>query len=259
MQQVHQVAVSAGHAALATHCTAAIAHDRTVHDLEARWLGQSPDVQFSPEARQLDLFVDAALGTLRDGLDAAARASAPDDPLGDAAAQLGKELFPRGVADITTRPFVEELEQVARILSVVGSAAWSQKIEALGLTRHVVRLTALEQKYRAAIDAPGAAKVAFGEVKNARAKGQSLLLQAVAMILGLHPSDSEADLAARAQLLGPILKQNEAIRDYLRARRAVQDVNPETGEVEGGAGAGGGTGAGGVPGGDGAAVSGGPA
>lgn len=76
------------------------------------------------------------------------------------------------------------------------------------------------------------ALVSLCAVKTARATGQSLLLQAVAMILGLHPSDGAEDLAARAQLLGPILKQNEAIRDYLRARKAVQDVNPETGEVE---------------------------
>ena len=231
LQQVHKVATSAGHDALATHCAAAVTYDRTVRDLEARWIGQTPDVQFTPEARQLDILVDAGLSALRDGLDAAARASGPDDPLGDAAVQLAKELFPRGVADITTRPFVEELEQVGRILGAVKGAVWAQKVGALGLTRHVERLTALEQKYRAAIEAPGA-KIAFGEVKTARAKGQALLLQTVAMILGLHPSDSAADLAARAQLLGPILQQNEAIRDYLRARKAVQDVNPETGEVE---------------------------
>ncbi len=59
-----------------------------------------------------------------------------------------------------------------------------------------------------------------------------LLLQAVAIILGKYPSDNDADLAGRAKLLAPIFRQNDAIRDYLRARRPVVDVNPETGEPE---------------------------
>jgi hypothetical protein len=30
----------------------------------------------------------------------------------------------------------------------------------------------------------------------------------------------------------PILRQNEAIRQYLRARRGVEDVDPDTGEID---------------------------
>jgi hypothetical protein len=71
--------------------------------------------------------------------------------------------------------------------------------------------------------------ISFGEVKDARTQGQQLLLQAVAMILGLFPSESAADQAGRAKLLGPILRQNEAIRVYLRSRRNVEDVDPDTG------------------------------
>ena len=39
-------------------------------------------------------------------------------------------------------------------------------------------------------------------------------------------------MKARSALLAPILKQNEAIRTYLRARRGVEDVDPETGEID---------------------------
>jgi hypothetical protein len=59
------------------------------------------------------------------------------------------------------------------------------------------------------------------------------MLQAVAIILGKYPSDNDADLAARGKLLAPIFRQNDAIRDYLRARRPIVDINPETGEPEG--------------------------
>jgi hypothetical protein len=231
MLQVKSAAISSGYADIASHCDVAIAHDRQTRDLEAVWVGQKPDGQFSPEARQLDIYVDAAVVALRDGIDAAARTSAPGDPLGEAAVKLGQELYPQGAAAITTLPFVDELGQVQRILARVSHADWASTVQALGLSRHVARLAALEPQYSAAIGAPGA-KVTFAQVKDARAKGQSLMLQAVAMILGRHPSDSPADLAGRAALLGPIHAQNEAIRGYLRSRRAVEDVNPETGEVE---------------------------
>jgi hypothetical protein len=52
------------------------------------------------------------------------------------------------------------------------------------------------------------------------------------MTLGQYPSDSEADRKARNDVLGPIFAQNEAIRGYLRQRKAIEDVNPDTGEVE---------------------------
>lgn len=236
MKQVREAADAAGLAELVAHCDAAIDHDGAARDLEARWVGQSLDAQFPPETRQIDILVDTALGALRDGIDAAARTSAPGDPLGAAAVKLNELLFPKGsVASITTLPMVEELGQVQRILKAVSSPEWSAVVQDLGLSRHVARLASLEPQYRAALEAaPG--KVAFAEVKDARARGQALMLQAVAMILGRHPSDTPADLAGRTALLGPILKQNDAIRLYLRARRSVEDVNPTTGEVEPGSG-----------------------
>lgn len=233
MRQVKQAAVAAGFADLAGHCDLVLAHDRQTLGLEAVWFGQKPDVQYSPEARQIDIYVDAALVALRDAIDSAMRASAPDDPLGDQARKLEQELFPKGVADITKMVYVDEHAQVQRIIGRLTHQDWAPTVMDLGLTRHVARLTTLEPKYGAALQSP-TGKVSFGEVKDARAKGQSLMLQGVAMILGRHPSDSPADVAGRAALLGPILVQNEAIRDYLRSRRAVEDVNPETGEVEAG-------------------------
>jgi hypothetical protein len=77
--------------------------------------------------------------------------------------------------------------------------------------------------------------VDFGQVRAARAQGQAHLLEAVAMIIGKYPKSSAEDVAARVALLGPILQQNEAIRAYLKSRRSVQDVDPETGEVDPGA------------------------
>jgi hypothetical protein len=231
MTEVKNAALASGLAALAAHCDVAIAHDQGTRDREARWASDKNAAQYSPEARQIDLLIDSALGALRDAIHAEARDSGPGDALGEAAAKLEKEAFPAGLAAITTLPFVEEHAEVERIIALLQSPAWGTVIQDLGLSRRLARVVELEAPYRAAIALP-TKTVTFDEVKAARAKGQSLMLQAVAMILGLHPSDGDADLAGRKALLGPIVKQNEAIRAYLRARRAIEDVDPTTGELE---------------------------
>ncbi len=140
-------------------------------------------------------------------------------------------LFPKGVGAITTLGFVDELAELDRIVKRLDEPDFKMLVTELGLTRQVTRLQNLEGQYRAAIEGPGG-HLTYAKIKDARAKGQSLMLQAVAMILGKYPSDSEADRKARGALLEPIFVQNEAIRRYLRDRKPIEDVNPETGEIE---------------------------
>lgn len=53
------------------------------------------------------------------------------------------------------------------------------------------------------------------------------------MILGMfYKSDDTQHQAARRTLLAPIVEQNEAVRAYLRARRQVRDVDPDTGDLD---------------------------
>ena len=85
-------------------------------------------------------------------------------------------------------------------------------------------------KYRQLLDTPIASGLKFADVKAARTTGQTLMLQAIAMALAKYPSDNATDLNERATLIGPILRQNETIGQYLKSRRIVPDVNPETGE-----------------------------
>ncbi|MDI1481692.1 hypothetical protein [Polyangium sp. y55x31] len=230
LHQVRKLAQASELIDLVGHTGNAIAYDTDTRALEARWAGRKQST-FSPEARQLDIYVDAALGAFRDGADAQIRACAPGDPIADAALKMLDVLFPKGVGAITTLGFVDELAEVNRILERVNEPDYKALVTELGLTRQVARLAGLEGQYRAAIEGTGGT-LTYAQVKDARAKGQSLLLQVVAMILGKYPSDNEADLATRGALLSPILVQNEAIRRYLRDRKPIEDVNPETGEIE---------------------------
>jgi len=231
MGEVKKLALAANLSALAAHCDVAVATDEATRALEATWAGDKDASLYTPEARQIDLLVDAALVSLRSALNAEIRDAAPGDPLGEAAVKLEALAFPEGVGAITKLSFVDELAQVKRIVDLLQSAEWASIVTKLGLERRLSRLVELTPTYEAAIAMP-TKSVTFDQVKTARAKGQGLMLQAVAMILGQHPSDDAADLDARKKLLGPILRQNEAIREYLKARRAIEDVDPKTGQVE---------------------------
>jgi len=231
LREVKKLAVAAGQQALVLQCDAAIAHDRSTRALESKWSAGKDATLYSPETSQLDVLVDIALGALRDTIDAEARDSAPGDTLGEAATNLQQEIFPNGVAAITTLPFVDELDELERIIEIVQSPKWSSVVQSLGLARRVARIVDLETKYRAAI-AVDTKTISFSQVKDARAQGQSLLLSVVAHILGLYPTDTSADLTSRQALLAPILRQNEAIRQALRQKHTVEDVDPDTGLPE---------------------------
>lgn len=230
LTEVQKLAGESGHVALGAHCAAAITHDRDTLQKEAKWSNDKSASQYAPEAKQTDIVMDVALGALRDSLEADARDAAPGDALGEAAAKLLHILFPQGLAAVTNAPFVDQLAEVQRIIACLQSAEWASVVNDLSLGRRLTRLVELEKRYASAI-ALTTKNISFAEVKDARTKGQQLMLQVVAMILGLFPSDNGPDTAARAKLLGPILRQNELIRAYMRSRRTVEDIDPDTGAV----------------------------
>lgn len=240
--QVAKRAKAAGHGDLAKHCNAAIAEDRKCLALERRWAGvvaeakgkapAAPAPSGAPDPAKIDPLVDRTLTAIRDHAEAQ-RAGAPiDDSIHATVVGFLKTVFPSGVSDVTSLPYVEELAAVDDILGKLGGAELAPVVEELGLQRLVKRLAGVTEQYRAALHAPAPETLMFGNVRRARAEGQERLLQTIALIAGKHFQSTPADVAARANLLGPIMEQNDAIGAAMRGRSTVQDVNPETGEPD---------------------------
>lgn len=232
LSKVLEAAKAEKFSALVAHCEVALAHDRGTRTLEAKWSGQTNVTTGSTALKETDIATDNCLTAIRDAIDSQLRVLKPTDPLAKSGAKLMLELYPAGVGAITSLPYVEELNEVDRLLEVLKDKAWKKTVSDLALTRHVSLLEELAASYKVKLNAPAEKVTTFTAVRDARQKGQRLMLQAVAMILGKHPFDTPEDVASRSALLTPILEQNEAIRQYLRSRRAVQDVNPETGEID---------------------------
>lgn len=216
---------------LEAHLTAALTHDHLTRDLERRYAtSPAPSPNRITEAKRVDILVDRTLSSIRDTAVAQAAGADEGDPIIATSEKFVRSVFPKGVNDLTSLGFVDELAAVENILTAFNTDL-APSVAELGLTRLAKRLAKLAVEYRAALDAPDPAVVRFGEIRAARAQGQQHLLQAVAQILGKHWSDTPGDVTARAALLAPILKQNEAIRQSLRTQRPVEDIDPVTGEV----------------------------
>lgn len=237
---VMQQAKALKDADLVKHCNAAIAEDRKCRASETRWAGvaaaarrKAPGAS-SPtgDAAKIDPLVDKTLTAIRDHAENQRAGTSPDDPINHVVATFLVRVFPAGVQEVTSLPFVEELSAVEHILEKLGGAELSPIVTELGLERLVTRLGGHTERYRAALRAPAEETIAFGQVRAARAAGQERLLQTVAMIVGRHYRSTPEDVAVRAALLGPILVQNAAIGEVMRSRSTVADVDPETGDAD---------------------------
>jgi hypothetical protein len=237
LSQVQKLAKDHAFAELSTHTATAIQHDKRTHELDLKWseipgaaVGSKTTKKLS-KIQRIDAKVDRTLTALRDAAVAQIDGAEPDDAIHLQVDGFLRAIFPAGVQAVTGLSFVDELNAVDAIVDKLnGSHAGA--VAELGLTRIAKRLATLAVEYRAAQEAPSEEELSFGTVRAARAKGQEHLLQAVALIVGKYHSSADEHVAARSALLAPILKQNEAIRLYLRSRRAVEDVDPETGEVD---------------------------
>ena len=231
LRQVRSAAHEQGFTALVKHCDAAIAHGVATRQLERRWAGEPVDTGANPAAQRIDVLVDRTLGAIRDGAVNATQGAAPEDPIHAKADAFVNQVFPLGVFEVTSMAYVDELAAVDDIVALLkGKLAGDVKEFALGTL--VKRLADLAVQYRDALEAPPQSLVAFGKVRAARSELQGMVLEAVAIIVGKHHERTPEGTAARLSLLDPILRQNAAIGQYLKARRNVQDVNPETGEDE---------------------------
>ena len=239
LRRVAARAETAGFTELKQHCDAAIAHDKECQALEHRWAsiaaaarGKRPGPAPSTDTRSIDALVDRTLTAIRNHAEEQRSGAAPDDPIHVLVTDFLKKIYPAGLQKVTRLPYVEELEAVDGIMVQLKGQELAPVVTELGLERLRDRLAGLAVQYRTALEKSDPETLVFGKVRAARAEGQDLLLEAVAIILGKHHGKSAADMAARAELLAPILEQNEAIGALIRSRRSVTDVHPDTGAEE---------------------------
>ena len=231
MRQTQKLATQHGFTELAQHCEASIAHGVATIALERRWDDDSKKSDSNPAAQKIDVLVDRVLGAIRDGAEAQAQGAPEGDPIHEQVKTFVKRVFPSGVHAVTSLAYVEELAVVEAIVGLL-KGELASTVGELGLTTLASRLATLAVQYSDALEAPPPSLISWGHVRAARAESQGLLVEALSLLVGKYHKRTPEGVAERGEMLAPIMKQNEAIAAFLRARRAVADVDPETGEED---------------------------
>jgi hypothetical protein len=229
LQQVHKVATSMKETELLSVIGEAITAERKNIELVAAYQRNRDQPKGSAEAQKIDWAVDRALGSLQEMGQALLKVIEPSDPRATGIQAMLHALFPGGLTAVTLLPYVEELAQLDRIVHVA-QTEHSRIIAAIGAEPVLARLTALAQQFRTALEAVAPQDVRYDAVRATAAQCQNLLLQVTVAILAKHSTNDPVHVNARTALLQPILAQNEAIAQYLRARRPAPDVDPATGD-----------------------------
>lgn len=236
--RVREIAAKLPAPAVEILATEAIAADEKALALEQRWAtkrrsGKASAKQLRDQGalQQADIRLDKALSGFRDAGEALIKGAdeIEDKELIGDVERLLHEVFPNGVAAVTGAPYDVELVAVKAIVGKL-QGELAPLVQKLGLSVNADRIASLAQKYDAALKAVD--NIEFGAVKAARALGQNYLLRIVAKILGTYDEPAGDHAQKRATLLAPVVKQNEAIRHHIRARRSAPDVDPKTGEEE---------------------------
>lgn len=151
------------------------------------------------------------------------------DPVREAAEELCDELFPAGVAVFTQMPHVEQAAEMQRLVGEF-EARFAPHVATVGLAPKAGELKRQSGEYVTRLNARSGAEVDYATFRAADLEGQRGLRAMVAVIAGTFPDEEPEQVAHRSRLLQPVLQQQEAVRLHYRKRRAVPDIDPDTGE-----------------------------
>ena len=183
----------------------------------------------NPRLTELDPILDRTIGAIS-RIASEAAATLVNTTQGEHGQLVVEKALPNGASGITSKSYVEQTTETTNIIALF-KGELAPMIDSLGLGIYVDQLETLNNEFREILAAGPREGVTTDEVRAANELGQNNLVQAVVMILGTYPSSSEEDLVARKEFLAPISRQNKLIYEYLRRRRVVADVNPDTGEL----------------------------
>lgn len=213
----------------------AVEHDTKAFELERQYVEgkakpKSAEDDKKSRAQLLDERLDAAVRALHDGANAFLNFD-ESSAQHVAAREFLKKAFPAGLGAITQLAFVEELEAVNRLVAQL-KGDLAGHVKTLNLSPHVSHVEQRLEPFRDAVGENAPEVVDFSTVRAARATGQEYIVRLTVKIFGQFDGNSAGEIDARHTLFGPIAAQNEKVSSYLKRRRRVLDVDPNSGEED---------------------------
>jgi hypothetical protein len=224
-----EVAIDAALSELVPLIEAAIAHDTRTVVLEDAWCRSKSISTARGVSFDLDNKIDAILGYIFSKVSGNLSLFEPDHPIVVASELIISQVFPEGVHSIITLPFEEQLIRnqsiIDRLTGDLGDA-----VAVTNIGPYVARLESLNNEFRAELGRSASREISYDELEAARDKGNLLVREIVAVIIGTFHRDSDEDSETRQALLQPFLEQADRVRRARKGRRPPRDVDPETGD-----------------------------
>ncbi len=206
-RETEKFARALGDAEVAAWAAEAVAADTLTQKLELEWLGKKDvDTNVRDRAMLVDNQVDSALGALYNHFLALRNRLPATNPQQQAAANLIKHVFPKGVRPITTMPFEQEHSAIDSILEQL-TTHFAADITALGATIFFDHLVETQAEYTEVLSLLNSEPLVFNEVKVARERGKLLYAGLVLRILAKYFDDEDV----RNKLLKTIEDQEARI------------------------------------------------
>ena len=228
LERMRQVAVERDLDEMLPLLDRAIAHERDAQYLENRWGGKTVRARYADELIEVDGIVDQLLAGIRDIARGHALGLPAHHPVAMMCDGFLAELFPNGLAAVTSLPYIDQVLAVEVMLRRLDDDL-ADAVRRLGLEENRERLRERTAEYRRLVN-EGRRDVRFAEVREARRRGQELLRAVIAMAIGRFPDiDDPAQVEARDALLQPLLLQLDQTRERgRRRRRKGTGADPET-------------------------------
>ncbi len=215
---------------LVAHIDRGLEHDRQTRELDNRWAKKVRGRRYVREVQELDHVLDPVLASVRDISLGHIRGLPEGDRIVLEVDAMLTDIFPAGVSAITSLPYIE---QAAATETVVGKLQTEHAllVDELGLRARVDFLARLTLDYRTAID--HSRNLTFARVSEYRRRGQQLLAEVMALMLGMfHDSTDPQHVDARTELLEPVLEQIADLRATRRRRNNESDDDVNDGGVD---------------------------
>jgi hypothetical protein len=214
-------------AILTAHITEALVHEYETREYELRWNAHQQRLLNPDPVRPIDARLDRTLTAVRDTAEAQANGARIHDPIHVVVSDFLREIFPSGVGQVTSLPYVDQLAVTEVILTKLQTTLAPMVVE-LGLDRLVARLATIVPEYRAGLRMTQ--ELSFATVNDRRRQGRDGLYEAIAMIFGrFYKVRDDEHIVCRTALLAPLIEQQRAIAAKRRNRRPIPDIDPDTG------------------------------
>lgn len=211
------------------HVKKSIKHDEETLQVELDRRG-APVARFSADATRLDVLLDRSITGLDSFFESWIRIYGVDEGEGADAAKVRKTVFPTGVGDITSLPYIQEDAAVAAILERMDEASIQKCLDRLpGADKLIAKIAAIHADYHKALqkedDAPSKETM-----RKMQYQGQQYVYGTAILILGYYVRTGDAETTTH--VMDPIRRQVQDLREARRRRRPVVDVDPDTGEPD---------------------------